>query len=152
MNDDSSLNEEVYHPEEIPDHTTEFLNKIQEARAIEKARLDVREAYETKKQRLNQLKDPDPLAKTKLTKKVKDKELQELIKKCKLKGKEAILIKKLGDMDKHTVEELREATKSEAVSQLKSTVKKKIEEIGWTIIDFRGSWDNPTKWQLQNLT
>ena len=68
-----------------------------------------------------------------------------------LKNDGAILIKEIGDMDKHTLEELRDATKSKAISQLKSSVKKKIEEIDWTIKEYRGSWDIVSKYQLQKL-
>ena len=86
-----------------------------------------------------------------LTNKDKEEIVKKIINSCNLVGKEAILIKKFGDMDKHTLEELRDATKSKAISQLKSSVKKKIEEIDWTIKEYRGSWDIVSKYQLQKL-
>lgn len=143
--DEQGYEEKVYHPEEISENPF--------PRPQQKIILSIQTDTRNKSDQDRHLNNSGPTANTKtLTKKEIDKEIQKLLKICKLTGMEAILIKKLGDMEKHTVNEIRVATKSEAVSQLKSTVKNKIEEHRWTIKVFRGSWDHPTKWQLQNLT
>ena len=106
----------------------------------------IRKTYEVKAQKTMELDD-----KQKFTKKQKEKFIKGIIKLCKLVGKEAELIRKLGDMEKHTLNELSKDTKRKALSQLKSTVKKKIEKIGCTIKLYKGGWGIESEYQLLKL-